>query len=242
MIVTLFHALVVVHIVTGLTGLVAFWGPVLTRKGGPAHRRWGLLFARSMIVTGSVAIAISLCSLAAPLATHKDFTDAALARGLFGWMMLFLATLTISLGFHALQSIRSRGDHAARRTPPAIGLQLAVIATAAICLWRGVALGQPLMIGIAMIGFASGGLTLAFLAKQTPGRLDPLLEHIRAGVGAGISAYTAFLSVGLVRLTPDHAFNPALWAIPILIGVGLIVYHQRRVRGPGAVKPGPVTS
>ncbi len=35
-----FHAVVLAHIVTGSVGLVAFWVPVLARKGGPRHRAW----------------------------------------------------------------------------------------------------------------------------------------------------------------------------------------------------------
>jgi hypothetical protein len=63
-------------------------------------------------------------------------------------------------------------------------------------------------------------------------------EHFRALLGMGISAYTAFLSVGLIRLVPDHVFNPLIWAVPSIIGVGLIIRytlaHQtpRRPKGP----------
>ena len=41
-------------------------------------------------------------------------------------------------------------------------------------------------------------------------------------LGMGISAYTAFLSVGLIRMVPDHVFNPVIWAVPSIIGVSLI--------------------
>ena len=49
---TLFSILVGAHIATGAVGLVLFWVAVLTKKGGIAHRRWGLVFAYSMLVTG----------------------------------------------------------------------------------------------------------------------------------------------------------------------------------------------
>ncbi|MFX5622982.1 hypothetical protein ABTE00_22765, partial [Acinetobacter baumannii] len=50
-------------------------------------------------------------------------------------------------------------------------------------------------------------------------------EHFRALLGMGISAYTAFLSVGLIRLVPDHVFNPLIWAVPSVIGVSLILRY-----------------
>ena len=144
--------------------------------------------------------------------------------------MLYLALLTVSLGWHALQTIVMKGSHRGHLTPFSIGIQLAVIAAAVWCAYRGFVLGQPIMVGIAVIGVISGATALWFIALPRPSPALFLLEHIKAGVGAGISAYTAFLSVGLVRLLPDHAFNPAIWAIPVVLGVGIIVYHQHQVK------------
>ena len=48
-------------------------------------------------------------------------------------------------------------------------------------------------------------------------------------VGAGISVYTAFLTFGAARLMPQHAFNPYMWATPIVLGISLIIYHQQRI-------------
>lgn len=225
-----FKILVVLHVIVGVVGLVSFWGPVATRKGSPRHRKWGFVFANAMMIAGTIAVGISMCSLIAPLETHPDFTDAALARGLFGWMMLYLALLTISLGFAALAMIRHKADHRRHREPVGIGLQVLVMIAAVVCAAEGYVLGMPLMMAIASIGLASGATTLGFIFNPSPGRSDYLLEHVKSGIGAGISAYTAFLSVGLVRLFPEHAFNPAVWAMPVILGIGLIVYHQHRVR------------
>ena len=54
-------------------------------------------------------------------------------------------------------------------------------------------------------------------------------------VATGIAAYTAFLSVGLVEMFPEHAFNPAIWAIPTVIGVAIIAGFLRRLRGSARV-------
>jgi hypothetical protein len=174
-------------------------------------------------------VAISITSLIAPLATHPDFTDEALARGLFGWMMLFLATFTVSLGYHALATIRHKNNHSALREPIGVGLQLAVIAAAVNCAYQGYLVEQSLMMALPVIGVAAGVTSLHFIFNPRPGRADYLMEHVKSGLGAGISAYNAFLSVGLVRLAPDHAFNPVVWAAPIVIGVALILVHWRRI-------------
>lgn len=229
MLLVIFKALLAAHIAVGVVGLVAFWGPVLTRKGTPRHRRWGFAFAYAMIITGVLAIGIASTSLLEPLTTHPDFTDERVARALFGWMMLFLATFTVSLGYHTLATIRHKAQHVRLREPIGIFLQCAVITAAVNCAYQGVQVGQPLMMALPVVGIAAGVTSLHFIFNPAPSPVDYLMEHVKSGIGAGISAYNAFLSVGLVRLAPDHAFNPVVWAAPIVVGVGLIVFHWQRI-------------
>ena len=107
----LFHFLVACHIVTGAIGLVAFWVPVASKKGGSLHMRVGRVFTICMLATGMIAIGISTTTLLSPLETHPAFTDAALVRGIFGWMMLYLALLTINLAWHGWRSAINKRFH-----------------------------------------------------------------------------------------------------------------------------------
>jgi hypothetical protein len=59
--------------------------------------------------------------------------------------------------------------------------------------------------------------------------VDRIREHIKALVGAGISVYTAFFAFGAVRLLPELALTPGLWAVPLVVGLTLIIYHRRAV-------------
>jgi hypothetical protein len=224
-----FHGFIAAHICTGAVGLVSFWVPVIGRKGGQTHQKIGRVFAWCLLATGCSAIGMSLCSLYDPLGTHPTIADADLVRGLFGWMMLYLAVLTISLAWHGRMTIRYKSDHLAHRTLFTVGIQLAAIAAAVKCAAYGYAIGQPLMMGIAIVGVASGLTNLVFIYTDRPARMSYLKEHLKALVGAGISVYTAFMTFGLARLMPSQAFNPVLWAIPIAVGVSLIIYHQRRI-------------
>jgi hypothetical protein len=225
MIVWLFEHLVLVHIAVGAFGLAAFWVPVIGRKGGVNHRRWGFWFAWAMLVNGVLAAGMAACTLIAPLPTHPKLTDAAMVRGIFGWMMLYLGILTASLAWHSLTVVRNKLDHKANRAPLHVGMQAITVASALNCLALGVALGQPLMIAMPFIGFAAAGTNLWFIFKPAPPRLDYQIEHLKAGVGAGISCYTAFLAFGAVRYAPHHALNPIAWSIPCIIGLGIIFWH-----------------
>jgi hypothetical protein len=52
----LFHLFVARHIVTGATGLLAFWVPEFAKKGAAAHRTVGKVFTVTMLLTGTAAI------------------------------------------------------------------------------------------------------------------------------------------------------------------------------------------
>jgi hypothetical protein len=221
----LFEHLVMVHIVVGAFGLAAFWVPVIGRKGGVHHRRWGRWFAWAMLVNGVLAAGMAACTLADPLGTHPKLTDAELVRGIFGWMMLYLGILTASLAWHALTVVRNKLNHAANRAPLHLGMQFVTVASALNCLVIGLMLGQPLMIAMPFIGFASAGTNLWFIFKPAPPRMDYQIEHLKAGVGAGISCYTAFLAFGAVRFSPQNALNPLYWSIPCIIGLAIIFWQ-----------------
>ena len=229
MVVHLFESLIVAHIITGSVGLLCVWVPILGRKGSRLHKLWGKVFAYSMLVTGSIAIGISLCTLHSPLETHLFSDDAALVRGIFGWMMLYLATMTIMLAWYGLLCIRNRQAHDRNRTPLNLGLQLLTFVAAANCAYQGVLLQNGLMIGISIVGLTAAVLNTRFIFRESPPVNEWLIQHSRGLVGAGISVYTAFLAFGAVNLLPEYALSPVLWAMPTALGVTYLLYHQAKI-------------
>ena len=230
----LFKIFVVEHMTTGAVGLASFWVPVIGRKGAPNHRFWGKVFVICMLATGGFAVAISACTLIAPVETHPHlhgpvFSDPNQIRGIFGWMMIYLAILTINLAWYGWLCIKAKHNRAGLRSPFNLFLQAAVTIAATNCLVQGYRLDQPLMMGISAIGFATAATNLWFIFRATPAPKTWLLEHIKGLVGAGISVYTAFFAFGAVRLAPELALSPALWAAPLVTGLAIIVYHQRNV-------------
>jgi hypothetical protein len=228
-VVTLFHAFVVLHILCGSLGLVAFWIPVLGRKGSPVHRRWGRVFTWTMLATGSAAIGISLCTLIDPQATHPHLDNPTWIRGIFGWMMLGLAILTVNLAWYGWSCIQHREQHHGHREWRNLGLQALLTIASVACLIESLRIGEPLMLGMPAIGFATVATNLGFILKTKPAPLDWLKEHIKALVGAGISVYTAFFAFGAVRTIPALALHPGLWSIPLVVGLTLIIYHRHAI-------------
>lgn len=232
-----FEILIGLHIAAGAPGLVTFWIPVLVKKGGARHRFWGKTFAFAMLFAASMAILMSITTLIAPMATHPHlvshpaFSDPALVRGVFGWMMLYLAVLTINLAWYGWRCSVNKRNHAANSEWFNISLQIILTIASLNCAIQGLRIGQPMMIGMSIVGFATVGTNLWFLLNKAPKPLDWLTEHIKAIIGTGISVYTAFFAFGAVRLLPEAALTPALWSVPLTVGLALIIYHQQKVRG-----------
>lgn len=232
----LFETLIGLHIATGVPGLIAFWVPIAVKKGSRLHKFWGRIFTVTMLMTAVFAAAMSTASLLAPMATHPhlvshpEFSDPALVRGIFGWMMLYLAILTINLAWYGWSCVLNKNAHEKNRHWINMALQVILTVAAVNCALQGLRLGQPMMVGISFVGFATVATNLRFLLKHRPGPLDWLLEHIKAIVGTGISVYTAFFAFGAVRLMPELALTPLLWSIPLVVGLALIIYHQSKVR------------
>ncbi|WP_373487387.1 hypothetical protein [Blastomonas sp.] len=219
----LFEALVVLHVIAGATGLIAFWVPIAARKGGQAHRRWGRIAVYAFIVAGLLAIAMALLSLFGTEQRLPMITDRVLFAGLFGWMMLYLGMLTIGFAGYGLLVVRHRGNRSALRGPLTQSLLGAVALSALWCGYFGLTIGQPLMAAVALVGLAAIATQQFYIWRRAVPPRGHVAEHFRALLGMGISAYTAFLSVGLIRLVPDHVFNPLIWAVPSIIGISLII-------------------
>jgi Sugar efflux transporter for intercellular exchange len=235
---TLFHALVVLHVVTGAVGLTAFWGPIVTKKGARLHRKWGRAACYGFLGAGTLAIAMALLSLYGPEYRHPEVTDRALYEGLFGWMMLYLGTLTIGFVDYGLAVVKHSRDRRALRAVRYQAVIAVVIASGAWCGIYGWQVRHPLMVLVAVIGIVSMLIQQLYIWRPAePLRTTYIGEHFRALIGMGISAYTAFLSVGLIRLVPEEVFNPAIWAGPSVIGVSLILWFTVKGKKTAAPKP-----
>ena len=67
------------------------------------------------------------------------------------------------------------------------------------------------MVLVAGIGLIAMLMQEIFIFRKVAPPKAYVGEHFRALLGMGISAYTAFLSVGLIRLIPEQVFNPLIW-------------------------------
>ncbi|WP_353218088.1 hypothetical protein [Sandarakinorhabdus sp.] len=241
----LFHIFLAIHVGAGVVALTSFWGAVVTRKGGPAHRRWGGVFSAAIYVAAVQALGMGGLSLVWPLAMHPALSDAVLYQGMFGTMMIYLGLLAISMTRYGLVMVANRRDHAANRHWSMLALQGVTMVGAGVCLLHGLYLlnrngpvMEPiLMVMLALLGFGTTITYFQYLLMPRPAPRAYIPEHFKAMVATGIAAYTAFLSVGLIDMFPAHAFNPAIWAIPSTIGMMIIIHYLRQYRPAAKAQP-----
>ncbi len=224
-----FDLLIIGHIIAGTVTLISFWAPVILPKGSKGHIRWGRVFVRAIIAAAIIACLMGILNLLPGADRHPALADRALFRGLFGWMMLYLGILSLLLTRYGIAALAARRKRQAL-TDPLTRIGLIITGLAALqCGVQGWLLGNGLMMGLAALGLVTV-ITFGWQAmKAAPARQGLLAEHLKAMIAAGISAYTAFLSVGLLRIVPEHVFNPLIWSAPSVVGVMLIVHHLRKV-------------
>ncbi|MDY7096963.1 MAG: hypothetical protein SXU28_02375 [Pseudomonadota bacterium] len=231
----LFTILVILHVIAGATGLIAFWVPIVTKKGAQNHRKAGRVATYGFIAAGVLAVIMAVLSMMMT-DRHPEIADRELYIGLFGWMMLYLGLLTIGFADYGLAVVKHSRNRSALRSVRYQVVMGAVIVSGAWCGIYGAQVGHPLMMLVAFIGIVAMIFQEIFVWRsQAPMRDAYVGEHFRALVGMGISAYTAFLSVGLIRWVPEEVFNPLVWAGPSIVGVGLIIgFTLQRKRQTGS--------
>ncbi|MEM7780027.1 MAG: hypothetical protein AAF697_06525 [Pseudomonadota bacterium] len=228
---TLFGTLIVLHVIAGTVGLIAFWVPISARKGAQAHRRWGRICCYGFMGAGALAVAMALLSLALPEGRHPTITDRDVFAGLFGWMMLYLGILTIGFADYGLAVVKHARERSALRKLRYQIVIVAVLASAVQCGLYGQSIANELMMAVALLGLVAMAIQQVYIWRgEPPSPKSYVGEHFRALIGMGISAYTAFMSVGLIRWVPEEVFNPLVWAGPSVIGVSLIIWFSHKMK------------
>ncbi|MEL7190767.1 MAG: hypothetical protein AAGK17_14540 [Pseudomonadota bacterium] len=236
----LFTILIILHVITGLTGLIAFWVPIATKKGAANHRQGGKWACYGFMGAGALAVAMALLTLYAPDQRHPQIEDRTLFEGLFVWMMLYLGILTIGFADYGLSVVKHARSRTELRKPRTQIVIAAVILSGLYCGYYGAMIGDVLMIALCVLGVVAMAIQQLFIwRREAPSPKSYVGEHFRALIGMGISAYTAFMSVGLIRWVPEHVFNPLVWAGPSIIGVSLIIYFTAKGKGHLKAKKAP---
>ena len=212
-----------VHIVLGFVGLVAWWVPVLTKKGGERHKLFGKIFAFCAYFVAGSAMLTPPIRIGRALADGASITENPEGFG-FLIFLAYLGLVTFALTRHAVQTVRTRRDPDSIRTPFHIALGIAptagsvVVVASALLLWSSISI---IMLLLSPLGLFISADILKYIYRRETARRAWFYAHMGAMLGAGIAFHTAFLVFGSrLFVSPDilGPLNWLPWVLPGMIG------------------------
>lgn len=226
---TLFKILLVIHILGGFAGLILFWVPVFTRKGGVNHGRIGYYYVIAMWAVVSTAFFMSIIN-----AINGRY----LMAGFLGYLALITAQ-PLWLGMSVLKNKREPSPEFIR-LQGVVGLLVGVLAMG--LLYLGVqSISSPLgpvmvVFGVlGVIGLVDVGRNFGFLRQKERQANTWLNEHLTQFLTTGIAAHTAFLVFGASSYVSALISGPLAiipWVSPTVIGfIGMYYARKKFVQG-----------
>ncbi|PKG93039.1 hypothetical protein [Paraglaciecola sp. MB-3u-78] len=241
---TIHSVLFFIHIIVGSMALLLFWVPIVTKKGGLDHRKFGRYYANTMYAVAASGALMALMVIYAPLVikhqlVHENTNTQQLASTLriFWSFLLYLSLLTFVNVRHGILVLRNKTQHSNMRQLPhlfSIGL---LFIGGLILLLFGLIYSNTLHIIFGVLGAVLAIQTGRFCLANSVSANRWLVEHLSAFIGSGIAAYTAFLAFGGRSMFGDLGpFQLVFWVAPGVIGTIAIARMSRKYKEGLAAK------
>jgi len=210
------------HIAGGSAALLSMFIPMVTRKGGPTHRRSGWVFVAGMTIVSITALALSVA---------RYLFDPRPEAKAFALFLFYIAILTGAGVSSGIRALRTKDRTVARSYAWDIGLAALLTLTALAMAAYGIRSGKALFVGFSAIGLVNGAQGLKYWLRPPAHRMHWWFEHMSSMLGSCIAATTAFLVVnapqaGLSRLSLIAWFAPAVIGAPAI--AIWTAYYKRR--------------
>ncbi len=215
----------IVHVISALVAVAAFWAAFFLAKGSRLHLRAGRLYVRAMLAMTGTAAVLSAEVALDPLLLHPELDWAtsgaqlAAAREL-GIVLFPTALVMASITWQGARAVGRRKARGLRDRLPDVAVAAAMFGIGASASWierltelEGVAhMDVPLVV--------VGGIQMAGLLRTSPQRW--LREHIIAIGLSGTFLHAALLTQVGARLVPGLEGADVLQLGGPALGVGIL--------------------
>ncbi|NNK48536.1 MAG: hypothetical protein HKP01_06665 [Gemmatimonadetes bacterium] len=237
------------HMGFGFVGLMAFWIPVVTRKGSIGHVRFGTVFL--WCVYGIAASAFIATSHEMYLAIRSGGGPATDPSGFgFAIFLFYIALITLASGRHGYRVVETKNDPTEINTTAHRLLAIASMAGSVITIayallfWSGLSI---IFLALGPIGIGIGSSMLRYMRDPAVSKMAWWYEHMGAMLGAGVAFHTAFVVFGAQRLFDYAGSLGALawlpWVLPASVGIPASIiwtrYYRRKFGDLPASAPRP---
>jgi len=227
------------HVTVGSAALLIFWLPFFTRKGHKRHRLIGKLFTNSMYIISVSGVIMSSLVLLDPVAVRypDGGLDADVAERfvyqsrIFAGFLFMLSILVINNVRQAVLVLAAKAQRDQLKTPTNLASIAFLGVLGAIVGLIGLREQVLLFDVFAVICIGNSIGMFRYIYKPAIKEREWIIEHLGNICGAGIAAYTAFLSFGGRRLLGDlFAGNLQIvpWVLPAIVGVFAISILTRK--------------
>ncbi|MBK9105236.1 MAG: hypothetical protein IPL92_11890 [Saprospiraceae bacterium] len=212
----LFTAILILHIVSGGTGLITGTINLIRRKGDKLHNQIGLVFTYAMISAGASAIVLSMM--------HPNY---------FLFIVGVFTLYMVSTGYRYIR-LRLEGIDNGPKTLDWVLTGSMGIAGICFILFGGWQLYMKSNFGTVLLVFGAIGILMVRsdlnnYKGQAAERNYWLLAHLQRMTGAYIASLTAFLVVNMDRL-PSFIPGILFWLLPTAVLTPMIIFWSRKYR------------
>lgn len=241
MLLSLHSTLLYTHIMLGVLAMGLFWVPMLTRKGGLNHRRFGRIYVWTMHTVAWSGLLMSIMVLIDPayfkagfIARSSDPAATIAAIRSMWTLLLLLSLLTIAGVVNGTMVLKHKQPSELRRFSYLIW-PVALFAVSVATLIYGVS-GIRTPMGpnwlhfiFASLGIFSSVQMVQYVWQRQLNQKRWLIEHLSAMMGTGIAVYTAFFAFGARHILANFGNWQLLgWILPGVIGTIAIHYWTRK--------------
>ncbi|NEU31788.1 DUF2306 domain-containing protein [bacterium LRH843] len=218
------------HIIGGVTALLIFWIPMVTKKGGTIHKRIGWVYVWAM---GIVSVS------AFYMGTYRVFFDESAdpERISFSLFLIFIAILSGASAWYGIRVLRFKKREGAHRHLVDLFVSVLLIISGIGIGVYGIRIGSPLITYFPILGIFLGSIQLYYWLRKSFKKMHWYFEHLGGMIACCISTVTAFTVFGAPRLLDIQSTNLFLWILPSLILVPVMIgfsqYYRRKFHGKG---------
>lgn len=252
--VVIYNTLLVIHISFGFASLVLFWIPIFSRKGGNLHVQIGNWYVNAMYIVGFTAIAAASIVMSDPIAIKhvgNTFSAEEMQRVLnhernISQFLLSISLLVISNVQHGVLSLKAKQNHSLMRASSHLFINVLLVAAGVGLLLSANGSTKILFYVFAGISITAGLRQLHYCLKSEVSKMEWMIAHMGAMIGAGIGSYTAFAVFGGGRYLAEYLHGNWIllpWIAPGVIGGMFTAYLTKKYRKKYniATKPSPLT-
>lgn len=227
---TVIDFLMKIHIAAGTAALATFLIPMVTAKGGAAHRKAGWVFVAAMA---------GLFLTGAPVSIYRLATETRPGARTGASFLLFVTLLSGASTWKGMRVLRfKKADRNAHPVDLGIGVLLGL--GGVYTLLQGLALSQPILMFFGPLGVITAIGDIRYWLNPAKPKMHWFFEHMGGMVGSSIAALTAFAALGS-RTLGLGSFGVAAWIGPTLIFLPIsmaMARHYRRKFGLEAPRSG----